>query len=80
MRVLAANIVFIVAFAFWPVLWKAAFYHLMAGGIFLLFWQIKASAKHGTLLQLHSTIGFWLSLNNPLDELFFNPKAVSVNS
>ena len=79
MRVLAANIVFLAAFAFWPILWEGAFYQLMAAGIFLLFWQLEATAKHGTYLQLFSTIGFWLSLNNLLDELFFDPKAVSVN-
>ncbi|HET8686545.1 MAG TPA: hypothetical protein VFM18_07750 [Methanosarcina sp.] len=79
MKVLAANIVFLVAFAFWPKLWDGAFYHLMAAGIFLLFWHIEATAKYGTYLQLFSTIGFWLSLNNLLDELFFDPKAVSVN-
>lgn len=79
MKVLAANIIFVLAFTFWRFLWEGAFYQLMAAGVFLLFWELEATAKHGSYLQLFSTIGFWLSLNNLLDELFFDPKAVSVN-
>ena len=79
MRVLAANILFLLAFGFWRFLWDDAFYQLMAAGIFMLAWHIKAASKWGTHTHLFAVIGFWLSLNNILDELFFDPKAVSVN-
>ena len=55
-------------------LWYGSYYQLMAIGVFLLFWELKAQLKN-----LAATIGFWLSLSNLADEIFFDPKAIQLN-
>ena len=73
MKVTAAIVIMVIGQSFWPHLWTGAYYQSIAIGIFLLFWELKASGK------LAAEIGFWLSLSNVLDEFFFDPKSFSWN-
>jgi len=61
------------------ILWDSAYYHLWAIGVFMLMWEFRATTKRGSLKYVAVEIGFWYSVNNVLDELFFNPKAINFN-
>lgn len=69
----AALIVSIVGYNFWLIAWHNFFYQCNAIFlllIFLLLKSIKVKEKHFNKI---ATIGFWLCLNNLIDEIFFDP-------
>lgn len=74
MRIYAAIVSMIAASTLFNYLWHGAYYQLMAIGIFLLFWELKAKVKN-----VAAMIGFWLSLSNLADEFFFDPKVIQAN-
>lgn len=61
------------------IIWDSAYYQLWAIGVFMLMWEFKVLTKRGTLKYVAVEIGFWLSISNVLDELFFDPKAINFN-
>ncbi len=63
------------ACTFFPLLWKHAYYHLMAVAHVLLWWFIMRVTQRHKVAQ----IGFWFSVNALIDELFFDPAKIGIN-
>lgn len=76
---LSALAILIVGYNLWPRLWTGAYYQSIAIGFFLLFLTIKRLNKGAGLMDKVATIGLFLSLNNLLDEIFFDPKVFGIN-
>jgi hypothetical protein len=74
MRIYASIAIMIIGSTFYNYLWYGAYYQSIAAGIFLLFWELKVRVK-----SIGAVAGFWFSLSNLADELFFNPKAIQLN-
>lgn len=55
------------------------FYIFMAIGITLAFLVIKSLCEQRKDLKNIANVCFWLSINNLLDEIFFNPTAIGIN-
>ena len=47
----------------------------------LLFWEIKDNIRQHApkYIKIAANIGLWLSVNNLIDEIFFDPTQIQVN-
>lgn len=76
---ISAIIVLVVGYNLWPIAWGEFFYQANAFGYLLLFTLIKYGISGGRIFKVMANIGFWFSVNNLLDELFFDPKKILIN-
>ena len=76
---LSAIIILVVGYNLWPIAWDGFFYQTTALSYVIIFTLIKYAIRGGKWFRVIANIGFWFSLNNIFDELFFNPKRFGIN-
>jgi hypothetical protein len=74
---IASICTFVAAYSLWPLLWHGSFYQLLAISIVLWMALIKDLCPQG--LKKFARVGFWISVNNLMDELFFDPTKFAIN-
>lgn len=67
--IIAALVVSIAGYNFWPFAWKGFFYQSMAVGFVIVF----ALLREIPAVKTWATVGIWFSFNNLLGELIFDP-------
>ena len=72
MKIALALIVLLVGYNLWEVAWEGFFYQCIAVAFVLLFWEVYRKG-------IFARIGFWLSISNLVDEIFFDPTLYGIN-
>lgn len=74
---IASICIYVAAYSLWSFLWPGFFYQALAVCQCLWMLFIQDIAPKG--LRKIATIGVWFTINNLMDELFFDPKKLSWN-
>lgn len=76
---LTALIVSIAGYNLWPFAWHDFFYHCNAVFFVIIFYLLKTIKVEEKYFNKAATIGLWFSINNLIDEIFFDPTKFGVN-
>lgn len=69
--------IYVAAYSLWSFLWPGFFYQALA--VCQCLWMLLIEDTVGKGLKKIATIGLWFTINNLMDELFFDPKKLSWN-
>lgn len=75
----ASILISLAGYNLWRYAWHGFFYECNALMISLLYYLVKDLSKHNLYLHTVATIGFWFSVSNLCDELFFDPTKTQWN-
>lgn len=77
--ILSALVISVIGYNFWPFAWHGFFYHCNALFIVIVFYLLQSLKIEEKYFNKIATIGFWFSINNLLDEIFFDPTKFGIN-